>query len=63
MFPQSEPIPNTVVNIYADDEKIGSVVFPNGIRSNKLYVAEGGGSIQINGRSKVVEDILFTNGE
>mgnify|MGYP003301730940 FL=1 len=63
VYPQSEPIPNTIVSIYADDEKIGSVVFPNGIRSNKLYVAEGGGSIQINGRSKVVEDDLFTTRE
>lgn len=63
VFPQSEPIPNTVVSIYADDEEIGSVVFPNGIRSNKLYVAEGGGSIKINGRSKVLEDDLFTTRE
>lgn len=58
-FPQEEPVPNTVVHIYADDEEIGTVVFPNGIRANKLYVGENGGAIQLKGRKGVVEEDLF----
>lgn len=59
LFSQQEPIPNTVLHIYADEEEIASIVFPNGIRANKLYVGEDGGAIKINERSVVAEEDLF----
>lgn len=59
LYPQTEPIPNTVVEVYADTTLIGTINFPNGIRSNKLYVGGDGGAIKINGRGTVVEEDLF----
>lgn len=63
LYPQQEPIPNTVMTIYADETVIGTLLFPNGIRSNKLYVGENGGAIVLNARSKVVEEDLFVQDE
>lgn len=61
VFPQEEPIPNTVLEITNGEKRIGVIFFPNGIRSNKLYVSEDGGALQINKRSTVVEKDLFEN--
>lgn len=52
LFPQQEPIPNTVMKIMNyDKEVIGTILFPNGITSNKLYLGKGGDAIKISARS------------
>lgn len=63
LYPQQEPIPNTVMTIYADETVIGTLLFPNGIRSNKLYVSENGGVINLKARCEVVEEDLFVQDE
>lgn len=62
ILPQQEPRPNTVMEITnGAKELVGRVVFPNGIRANKLYVGSDGGPIRISKRSVVVEKDLSDN--
>lgn len=63
VFPQEEPVPNTVLEVSDGKNRIGTIFFPRGIRSNKLYVAEDGGALQINKRATAVEKDLFDNSD